>query len=267
MIKYGVPQGSVLGPLLFLIYINDLPENIGDADSVLYADDTTIFSSKKDEFLDSLKRSGKWFRENALSINPEKCNLVSFGNNQLSTITYASQKFENILETKYLGFIIDKNLTFKSHIEKIANKLRKFNGILYKTRDYFSKRQLLRFYDAYAKSIIEYGILIYGSASKSDLETIHIIQKRILRTILWKKFCDWTQEEVIKYKIYSVYELYAAHLLKEVFNQIRDNSPMKLLDLDEMHGVKTTRRTAANILPTISFKTKKRKNHSRENLR
>ena len=74
---------------------------------------------------------------------------------------------------------------------------------------------------------------------------------------LFKKFCDWTQEEVIKYKIYSVYELYAAHLFKEVFNQIRDNSPMKLLDLDEMHGVKTTKRTAANILRTISFKTKK----------
>ena len=163
--------------------------------------------------------------------------------------------------------LLIKNLTFKSHIEKIANKLRKFNGILYKTRDYFSKRQLLMFYDAYAKSIIEYGILIYGSASKRDLKTIHIIQKRILRTILWKNFCDWTQEEVIKYKIYSVYELYAAHLFKEVFNQIRDNSPMKLLDLDEMHGVKTTRQTAANILPTISFKTKKWKNHSRENLR
>ena len=96
-----------MGPLLFLIYINDLPENIGDADSVLYADDATIFSSKKDEFLDSLKRSEKWFRENALSINPEKCSLVSFGNNQLSTITYASQKIENILETKYLGIIID----------------------------------------------------------------------------------------------------------------------------------------------------------------
>ena len=142
MIKHGVPQGSVLGPLLFLIYINDWPENIGDADSVLYADDTTNFSSKKDEFLDSLKQSEKWFRENALSINPEKCNLVSFGNNQLSTIIYASQKIENILETKHLGIIIDKNLTFKSHIEKIANKLRKFNGILYKTRDYFSNFDL-----------------------------------------------------------------------------------------------------------------------------
>ena len=112
--------------------------------------------------------------------------MVSFGNNQLSAITYASQKIENILETKYLGIIIVKNLTFKSHIEKIDNKLQKFNGILYKTRDYFSKRQLLMFYDAYAKSIIENGILIHGSASKSDSETMHIIQKRILRTILWK---------------------------------------------------------------------------------
>ena len=118
MIKYGVPQRSVLGPLLFLIYINDLPANIGDADSVLYADDTTIFSSKKDEFLDSLKQSERWFRENALSINPEKCNLVSFGNNQLSTITYASQKIENILEKYTWVLLLIKILPLKkSHRE------------------------------------------------------------------------------------------------------------------------------------------------------
>ena len=87
MIKYGDPQGSVLGPLLILIYINDLPANIGDADSVLYAGDTTIFISKKDDNLDLLKQSEKWFRKTALSINPEKCNLVSFGNNQISAFT------------------------------------------------------------------------------------------------------------------------------------------------------------------------------------
>ena len=67
MIKYVVRQGSVLGPLWSLIYINDLPANIGDADSVLSADDTTIFSNKKDERLDSLKQSEEWFRKNALS--------------------------------------------------------------------------------------------------------------------------------------------------------------------------------------------------------
>ena len=197
----------------------------------------------------------------------KNCKLLNAGNNRLSTITFASQKIENILETKYLGIIIDKNVTFKNHIEKFANKLRKCNGILYKTRDYFSKRLFLMFYGAYAKSLIEYGISIYGKASKSQLETIHITQKWILRTILRKKFFDWTQEQHIKNKIYSVYELYAAHLFKEVFIQIRDDSPMKLFDLDEMHCVRKTRRTAANILPTISFKTKKWKNHSRENLR
>ena len=84
------------------------------------------------------------------------------------------------------------------------------------------------FYNAYAKSVIEYGILTYGSASKTDLQSINLSQKRIIRTIFRKKYSDSVQDLAIRHKIYTVYELYAAHIFKEAFGLLRKNFTCKI---------------------------------------
>ena len=83
------------------------------------------------------------------------------------------------------------------------------------------------------------------------------LQKRIIKTIFRKKIYDSVQEEVLTHKIYSVYELYTAQLFHEVFYQLRGKSPLQILNLEDIVHVRTTRRTAANLLPAVSFKTTK----------
>ena len=131
-------------------------------------------------------RSGLLIMGKGNTVNPAKWNLVSFGNNHLTEINFASHKIENSYKTKYLGLIIDNKLSFQDNINKVNKKLRQFKSLLLKTRSFFSTKQLLMFYNAYAKSIIEYGILTYGSASKTDLQSIILLQKRIIRTVFRK---------------------------------------------------------------------------------
>ena len=174
---------------------------------------TTIFSNDQIEFQKALKQSENWFADNGVTFNPKECNLVSFANNQLSEINYAKETLQNSLKTKYLGLIIDNKLNFESHTDKENKKVRWFNG-LYKTRNFFSTKQLLMFYNAYAKSIIEYAILTYGSASKTELQSVNLLQKRFIRTIFRKSYCESVQTLAIQHKFYSVYELYTTYLFK-----------------------------------------------------
>ena len=120
--------------------------------------------------------------------------------------------------------MVDNKLCFKQHIDHVCKKLAKFNGILYKARNVFSRTFLLRFYQVYAKPLISYGILVYGCASKTSLSKIFSMQKRILRTIFRRKFNHIT-EKLSEYNIDTVFELFLDTLLKKVIYQILGKSP------------------------------------------
>ena len=126
----GVPQGSVLGPLFFNIYINDLLLSIQETDICNYADDTTIYACHKniDNVIRSLESDSnviiQWFTDNFMKLNTDKCHFMILGksSNQDVTVNVGSSVIGNTEEEKLLGVMIDKKLTFETHINKLCKK-------------------------------------------------------------------------------------------------------------------------------------------------
>ena len=162
----GISQGSILRPLLFLIHVNDLHKASSILKPVMFADDTNLFLSNKDinklfnDMNIELQKMSIWFKANKLSLNLAKTKLTLFHTQKKKHLIANDlpmgyiNNFEVVRESviKFLGIFIDKNLTWKYHIEHVCNKVSKSIGIMYKSRNILSKRLLKQLYFSFIRS-------------------------------------------------------------------------------------------------------------------
>ena len=183
LIKSGVPQGSVLGPLMFLIYINDLPDKI-QSTCKIFADDTSLFShffnkdTSQDELNNDLQKVSDWAFQWKMQFNPDsnkQAQEVIFSkkaesNNSLPLICNKT-KVKTCQSQKHLGLILSKRLNFTEHLNSKISKCDKLIGIIKKLTINFPRNALLRTYKSFIRSHLDYADIIYDKPNNASFKT------------------------------------------------------------------------------------------------
>ena len=255
LIRHGVPQGSVLGPLLFLIYINDLHVCIRNSTTHHFADDTNLLHvihknnrnrNPVRKLNTDLKCLNQWLIANKISLNSTKTELILF--RKISTLLPIMKiKLNGVMlrpssEIKYLGIILDEHLTFQPHIKILNAKLKRANNLLSISRYYVPEHILLQIYYGQFYSHLTYGCQVWGHHLQKNNQTF-ILQKKALRLLTFSDYQAHASPLFKKLKLLKLDDIIRINDMIFVHNAINGNVPSHFKDYfsitQRIHGHNT----------------------------
>jgi hypothetical protein len=253
-ISCGVPQGSILGPLLFLVYINDLSKISNNLFMLMYADDTNIFlCGKRLRDLETLMNTElssltDWLNANKLSLNVSKTHYMLFSPPR-SKVSHNIKLYMNnteihsVNQTKFLGVMLDYKLSWKPHVKYISSKLSKNIGILTKAKRYLEFKSLSCLYYSFIYPYIVYCISVWGGANVTTLEPLIKVQKWAVKTILCKPKRTPSFPLFKSMKLLTIQQIYTLQVLIFVYKYKKSELPCifdnLFISTSNIHGYST----------------------------
>jgi len=254
----GVPQGSVLGPLLFIIYINDLPDNLANSRAIIFADDTTIYGHNHDimtlynTMILDLNYISDWFQANKLSLNTSKTHYMLFSNSKINIQNRPQIKIGNELVTytssvKFLGFTIDDKLKWDKHIETISKKISKSFYAINRAKQSLNKKHLKILYYSLVYPYLLYGITLWGNTYRIHLQKLIIAQKKIIRLIMGANYNANTEPLFKSLGILKLPDIYKLQIIKFVTSYLSHKLPPTLMNMFTLLNINNPRATRQRV--------------------